>query len=127
MRERYARKPEWQANGGLLVVLSAKEPRNTHGRTAMVIPVIIRILFLFFIDGRSARKIGHAFKQGAARSGCRAFSCPRLPRGLTCACWRSCARTGNTSCDNGENLYVVDLATLQDDGTNEICEDAVTE
>lgn len=35
--------------------------------------------------------------------------------------------SGNTSCGNGENLYIADLATLEDDGTNEICEDAATE
>ena len=32
--------------------------------------------------------------------------------------------SGNTSCGNGENLVVVDGATPEDDGTNEICEDA---
>ena len=35
--------------------------------------------------------------------------------------------SGNTSCDNGRNLYIVDGAAPEDDGTNEICEDAVTE
>ena len=34
---------------------------------------------------------------------------------------------GNTACGNGENLVVSDDATPEDDGTNEICEDAPAE
>ncbi len=35
--------------------------------------------------------------------------------------------SGNTSCGNGENLFVVDGAMPEDDGTNQICEDAQAE
>lgn len=35
--------------------------------------------------------------------------------------------SGNTSCNNGENLKIVDSATPDIDDTNEICADAPVE
>lgn len=48
-------------------------------------------------------------------------------RGIAVLGGASPALSGNTSCGNGENLHVVPEATLEDDGTNEICEDAANE
>jgi len=48
-------------------------------------------------------------------------------RGLTIGFGASPTLSGNTSCDNGENLMVADGATPTIDDSNEICEDAPIE
>ena len=48
-------------------------------------------------------------------------------RGIVVAFGASPILSGNTSCDNVENLVVVKGATPEDDGTNEICEDDAPE
>ena len=48
-------------------------------------------------------------------------------RGLVIGFGASPTLSGNTSCDNGENLLVAEGATPSIDDTNEICEDAPLE
>jgi hypothetical protein len=47
--------------------------------------------------------------------------------GLSVGADASAALSGNTSCDNGQDLRVAPGAAVDDDGTNEICEPTAAE